>query len=217
MAMVDYGVLVLKNGVPQNKNGELFVEEPAYMKAPIAGNYFCYCGDEKFSLCFYKTCMIVARNGEDTKDHYWNFPFASETIFLPETKVTVKRLDPLRPVYATHSFGCNTWKEYVKENWCGATGDEKLSELWEGGKAYKRWRKWCKRIGRKKVLYYESTQKYSATWEYGGDQWEVIFGYGIENDEEVFNHITSKGQYNYGENSEKYIREKFFGVKRCKL
>lgn len=212
MAMVDYGVLVLKNGIPQNKNGELFSEEPAYMKAPIAGNYFCYCGDEKFSLCFYKTCMAVTRNGEDTNEHYWDFPFASETIFLPETKVTVKRLDSLQPVYAEHFFDCNSWEDYVRMNWRGATGREKLSELADGGKEYKKWIKRCKKIGKKKVLYYTSTQKFSATWEYGGDQWEVIFGYGIDNSEEVFNHITTEGHYNYGMDSERYIREKFFNV-----
>lgn len=208
--MIDYGVLVLKSGIPQNKNEELFAEEPAYMKKPIAGNYFCYCGDRAFSLCFYKTSMVVTRNGEDTKEHYWNFPFASETIYLPETRVTVKRLDPLKPVYLTHLQDYDTWEDYVRANWCGATGLEKDSELANGAYWHRIWNKMCKKIGRKKVLYYTSTLKYSATWEYNGDKWEVIFGYGIDNDENVFNSIVAEGRYNYGEDSIRYIKEKFF-------
>lgn len=109
MAMLDYGALVIKNGIPVNKNCGLFMDAPDYFDDEVKGNYFAYCGDEEYSLCFYNTL------------------------------------------------------------------------------------------------------KYSATWEYKGDKWEVIFGYGIEPDEDVFNDITSKGLYNYGEESIKYIRERFFG------
>lgn len=212
MAMIDYGALVIKNGIPVNKNRGMFLECPDYFDEDVKDNYFAYCGDEEYSLCFYKCSITETKNG-NAVDNFWNFPFKSETFYRDNgVNITVRRLDDLLPVYATNLQDYETWEDYVKENWSGATGLEKDSELENGQKYHKLWKKNCKRIGRRKVLYYKSTNKYIATWEYKGDKWEVIFGYGIDPDEDVFNDITGKGRYNYTENGIKYIREKFFEV-----
>lgn len=209
MAMIDYGALVIKNGKPVNKNGGLFMDPPHYMDDIVKGNYYVYCGDEELSFCFYKCNISVVKNGHII-NNFWQHPFKSETHYVGDTNITVTRLDDLIPEYPEHLMSCATWGDYVRETWEGATGKEKDYELENGRKWHKLWIKRCKEIGRKKPLYYTSTLKYSATWEYKGDQWEVIFGYGIDPDEEVFEEITNSGLYNYGEKSIKYIKEKFF-------
>lgn len=210
MACIDYGALVIKNGKPVNKNKGMFMECPNYFDDIVKGNYFAYCGDEEYSLCFYKCYIAETKNGTIV-NNFWDFPFKSQTFYRDNgVHLTVRRLDEPIPIYASHFWDCETWEDYVRENWQGANGNEKDCELDNGRKWHKRWIKNCKRIGRKKVLYYDSTLKYSATWEYKGDKWEVIFGYGIEPNEDVFNDITERGLYNYGENSLNYIKEKFF-------
>lgn len=209
MAAIDYGALVIKNGKPVNKNCDLFMESPEYMDDIVKDNYYAYCGDEELSFCFYKCNIAIVKNGHIV-DNLWNHPFKSETHYIGDTHITVTRLDDLMPVYPEHLMGCDTWEDYVKENWQGATGKEKDSELVDGRKWHRLWIKKCKAIGRKKPLYYTSTLKYSATWEYKGDKWEVIFGYGIDPNENIFEDIITKGSYNYGNKSTEYIKAKFF-------
>ena len=209
MAAIDYGALVIKNGIPINKNCDLFQEPPEYFNDDVKGNYYVYCGDEEYSLCFYKCYIAETRNGQ-VIDWIWNFNFKSETFYRDGVTVTIRRLDDLIPVYPEHLVGCATWEDYVRTRWIGATGKEKDCELVRGHQSHKLWNKRIKEIGRKKPLYYTSTLKYSATWEYKGDKWEVIFGYGIDPNEEIFNDMITHSNYNYGTESARYIREKFF-------
>lgn len=217
MAMIDYGALVIKNGIPVNKNCDLFMECPNYFDDEIKDNYFAYCGDKEYSLCFYKCSIVETKNG-GYANSFWNFLFKSETFYRDNgVNITVRRLDDLYPVYMTNLMDCNTWEDYVRENYVGATGNEKDYELENGRKLHRLWRKNCKKIGRKKTIYYTSTRKYVATWEYKGDKWEVIFGYGIDPNEDVFNEIVESGRYNYKPDGVKYIREKFFEVNDGKI
>lgn len=201
MSMIDYGALLRVNGQLVNKNCNLFMESSntgySLEKAryadvsiydkdiDISGNFYVYAGDENLLLAFYKGYFYVISNGEILKV-VSNVLFISETFYIGEVKVKVSHLDPDIQV---KEDDIGTWKEYVKENWVGATGEEKLCEL-EG--AQKEYRYFIKRLKRKasgRSAYKNRTQRWIAQWEHKGNNYEVIFGYGIDPNEDVWNDI----------------------------
>lgn len=208
MAFVDYGALLRVDGKLINKNGPMFMETSdtgyicstavgKYGEEDIYGNYFVYAGDGHFLLAFYKGVYKIISDGQILYSS-WGINFTSETHYfddLPDVKVSY--LDKEFRYEVTESWG--QWEDYVKEHWVGATGKEKNSELEGGKKEYKRFRKHAKKVGYVKkhpsYWYKERPYRFLAEWKYKGHTYEVIFGYGIENDMEVWNKI--KYQY-YG-------------------
>ena len=208
IAFIDYGALLKVNGKFINKNGDLFMDcsDTGYIcdKATyfdeyqnketeiyIAGDYYVYAGDKNFMLCFYKGLMRVISNNKQICSR-WNIPFASETIYLDGfPSIHVQHLD--KNIYTIPVESLGTWKDFVKQYWIGATGDEKLSDLEYGYKRFKQFRKAAK----KRARYRRSPKRYDryrtgrwlATWEYNGNHYEVIFGYGIDPDEKIWERI----------------------------
>lgn len=200
MAMIDYGALLRVDGKFINKNKDMFMdssdtgyvcEKASYSNEDeydINGNYFVYAGDKNFLIVFYKGIFKVISN-EIIILSKWNVAFNSETFFfdgLPNLKVS--RLSKYYEYEKYESWGA--WQDFVRENWYGATGNEKLSELQGGTKAYKRYRKHLKVVERSKG-YKTRPYRFIAEWDYNGHHYEVIFGYGIDNDEEVWNRIKN--------------------------
>ena len=234
IAYIDYGSLLRVNGEFINKNGDLFIDcsDTGYVcdKATyfdenknkedvmdINFNYYVYAGDKNFMLCFYKGLMHVISNNRLICSR-WNIPFASETIYLDGfPTVHVQHLDKNIYIEPVESLG--TWKDFVKQYWIGATGDEKLYELEGGYKRYKRFRKMLKRNARyrrnpKRYDRYR-TQRWLATWNYNGKKYEVIFGYGIDPDEKTWERIKFDDD-GYGfTNVEREIIDSWFGAKEC--
>lgn len=228
MAYIDYGSILKVNGKFINKNGDLFMEssDTGYIcdratyfdeyagredVMDVAGNYYVYAGDEKFMLCFYKGTVHVISNNRLICSR-WNIPFVSETIYLDGfPSIKIEYLDKNMHVYPVESVG--TWKEYVKENWRGATGNEKISDLQDGHKRYKRFQKMLRKNAREKKnpskWYKYRTNRYLATWEYNGNKYEVIFGYGIDPSEKVWNDIKNDS-YDFTD-TEREIIDKWFG------
>ena len=157
----------------------------------IDGNYFVYAGDENFLIVFYKGIFrVISKN----KIIYtgWYIHFNSETFYfegLPTLKV--EHLDKNTYIEPVESEG--TWEDYVRENWRGANGKEKLGELENGGKRYKWFKKNLKIIARSRKNPTQhskyKTSRWLATWEYNGKKYEVIFGYGIDPNKDVWNKI----------------------------
>lgn len=224
MAMIDYGAILRVNGKFINKNKEMFMEssDTGYVckkasynydgeehEVDIDGNYFVYAGDENFLLCFYKSMAYIIHNNKVIKS-IWNNPFLSETFYFDNLpSVTIEHLDKNTYIEPIESLG--TWENYVKENWIGATGKEKLSELENGSKRYKLFCKRLKGIARERKnsdkWHKYKTQRWKATWEYNGNKYEVIYGYGIEPNKEVWNNC----KYDYGfTDVERKIIDKWF-------
>lgn len=198
MAMIDYGALLRVDGNFINKDKDMFMEAsdtgyicekatyPSGNEYDINGNYFVYAGDKNFLVVFYKGSFKVISN-EKILLSKWDVPFNSETFFfdgLPNLKVS--RLSKYYEYEKLESWG--TWQDFVREYWWGATGNEKPSELEGGTRAYKRYKKNLKRVARSKG-YKTRPYRFIAEWDYNGHHYEVIFGYGIENVESVWNDI----------------------------
>lgn len=202
MATIDYGALLRVNGKFINKNQGLFMEmkdmcgfelgkaDYSYngemYEVDINGNYFVYAGDESLLLTFYKGYLYVISNGKIVRTIN-NVPFISETFFIMDTYIKVSHLEP---EFQTEENGIGTWDEYVREHWVGVTGEEKPYELQDGLKMYKWFLRRAKASKRYKGYKYR-TQRWIAEWKHNGDKYEVIFGYGIDPDEKVWNDIKN--------------------------
>lgn len=215
MSVIEYGALLRVNGKFINKNCDLFMDssDTSYVcdkaiyfnsvtnettEIDINGNFYVYAGDENFMLCFYRGCFYVIHNN---KIIYLaqNIPFLSETIYLDGfPTIKVDHLD--KNIYIEPIESMGTWKDYVKEHWIGITGDEKLSDLQNGHKRYKWFQKRLKQISRERKhpsrWYKYRTQRWKATWDYNGNHYEVIFGYGIEPIKMVWDDIKFN-KYNF--------------------
>ena len=204
MAMIDYGALLRVDGKFINKNQDLFMKasdtdyvcEKAIDKEgneyDIDGNYFVYAGDKDFLLVFYKRLYKIISNEKILRTCYMTF---NSIIHYFDTlpNVQVSRLSKTFEIEKVESVGL--WKDYMREHWYGATGDEKLSDLQGGGKEYKKFMKRAKRVGylnkHKKGCKYRP-YRFIAEWNYNGRHYEVIFGYGIDPNEETWNRIKHK-------------------------
>ena len=210
MAMIDYGAMLRVNGKFINKNQGMFMQssdteyvcEKAIEKdgreIDVNGNYFVYAGDENFLIVFYKGCYKVISKGKVILSE-WNMPFSSQTYLLDNLPaLKISRLSTRFDVDKLESEG--SWKNYVIENWVDANGDEPLSELEGGRREYKKFLKRAKRR-----FYFNKHNKgckyrpfrFLAEWEYDGRKYEVIFGYGIEPNEDVWDKIKN-GDNGYG-------------------
>lgn len=229
MSCIDYGAILKVNGKFINKNYDLFMdcsdtgyvcEKATYFDSyemkekefDIDGNYYVYAGDEEFMLCFYKGSICVISHNRIIHTVYYS-PFLSETFYIngfPHVKV--EHLDK-NTYIELESLG--TWSDYIKENWIGATGDEKLSKLQNGKRHYKWFRKRLKSIvrERKHPTYYSKykTSRWKATWDYNGNHYEVIFGCGIDPNEDVWNRIKFD-TYNFTDIEREIIDEWFRGA-----
>lgn len=202
MAAIDYGALLRVNGEFINKNKSLFMDASntgyvldraryantsIYGKdVDIHGNFYVYAGDENLLLTFYKGFFYVISDGL-ILTAVSNVPFISEIIYINGVQIKVSHLEPELQIDEGEDIG--TWKDYVREHWGGATGDEKLSQLENGSKRYKIFLKKLKRKASGRDVYKDRMQRWIAEWEHNGDKYEVIFGYGIDPCEDVWNDI----------------------------
>ena len=204
MAFIDYGALLRINGKFVNKNRELFMESSSSGEIigdascsdikphHIEGNYFVVAGDKNFCLCFYKTRFIAVLNKKIIKTWY-NSGFNKETFDVNRIKISIKMIDP---EYELDYYGVpdeDTYLRYVYNY-----GKRRGALIFQ--RRYKK--------ARKVVYKHKHGQKFLATWEYNGDKYEVIFGYGIDPSEEMYNDIKLNS-YNYSKKEIKLIDEWF--------
>lgn len=189
MSMIDYGALLRVNGKFINKNCGLFMhcsdtgyicDKATYFNSyqnkedeiNINGNYYVYAGDKNFLLCFYKRYFYVIHNNKVIHTVIHN-QFLSETFYLDGfPSVTVEHLD----------------KNFVKRYY---NKPEDLDRKWliqrhgkkNGLLRLSRWIKHSRKFDK------ELTNRWKATWDYNGNHYEVIFGSGIDPNEETWNRI----------------------------
>ena len=216
MAIVDYGALLRVNGNFINYNKDIFseiiypegdiperVQAGKSQERPVKGNYFVYAGDAAFMLAFYKRMFDVISDGKMIKS-VWGTPFLSETFLINGISISVSHLDK---TYITEpKEPAEPWNEYVKNNWQDATGKEHLWELQKGAFYYRKYTRRAKRRHRCKTFKY-LTDRYIAEWDYDGNHYEVIYGYGIDPQKDVWDSI--KTQWNFTDTEIRIIDEWF--------
>lgn len=221
MAAIDYGALLRVDGEFINKNGDLFMDKSdtgyslkeAFYKdrriygeaIAIDGNFYVYAGDADLLLTFYKGYFYIISNGEILKS-VSNNPFLSESFLVGGTNIKVSHLDKTPFIDRSES---QTWAEYVRDNWNGATGDEKLSDLEGGLQAYRRFLRRIKKRKRGAFDFKYYTNRWRAEWEHKGKRYEVVFGYGIDPDESVWNDIKADESYGFSQTEIEIIDEWF--------
>ena len=190
MAAIDSGALLRINGEFINKNGDLFMDcsDTGYVcdkatyfdeyqnketETDIDGNYYVYAGDENFMLCFYKGYFHVIHNNKII--HTVSYvPFISETIYLDGfPTIKVEYLDKIfqRKYYYKADESDKNYFIYCYGKKKGYLKYLRYLKRNRGG-----WFKYC-------------TDRWLATWEYNGNHYEVIFGYGIDPDEKIWERI----------------------------
>lgn len=211
MAFIDYGALLKVNGKFINKNDALFAycSDTGYVcyKATyydkyekknkednIYGNFYVYAGDENFMLCFYKGYFYIISHNRIISTVSYN-PFLSETFYLDGfPSITVERLDK------------NLRYEYMDEP------DEYDVEYWNERLGKRRAQLLIRRLYKKRkspvCRYYSS--RWKVTWDYNENHYEVIFGYGIDNDEIIWNRIKFNS-YEFSDIEREIIDEWFKG------
>lgn len=211
MSLIDYGALLKVNGKFINKNDDLFMycSDTGYVcdKATyydtyekqdkdidINGNYYVYVGDENFMLCFYKGYFYVISHNRIIFSVAYN-PFLSETFYLDGfPNVTVERLDKnLRYEYKDKPDEYDI--DYLYERFGIRKSQLIIRRL------YKK---------RKSSVCRHYSSRWKATWDYNGSHYEVIYGYGIDNDETTWNRIKIK-HYEFSETEREIIDGWFKG------
>jgi len=175
MAMIDYGAILRVDGEMINRD-QFFMDESNTgfvlktatgadgKEYAIDGNYFVYAGDEHFLIVVYKTLLRVIHDGHILWDS-WGCTSIGETRFfdgLPGVKV--QHLDAsLYPHYADQ---IDDWER------------ERIIEYYPEKKANRLLYRAAKR--RRKPIFWDRTNRYVATWDYDGRHYEVIYGYGVD-------------------------------------
>lgn len=211
MAFIDYGALLRVNGKFLNKNDDLFVKssdtgyvcdkatyysdsEKKVIEIDIMGNYYVYAGDENFLLCFYKGYFYVISNNKIIHTVSYN-PFISETFYLDGyPSIKVESLDKtIRREYCALPDEYD--RKYFYERYGKKKGQVRINRI-------------CKRHN--KSFYNTRSSRWLATWDYNGNHYEVIFGYGIDPVESVWNRIKFD-HYDFSDVERKIIDEWFKG------
>lgn len=198
MAAIDYGALLRVDGKLINKNMDLFMDcsDTGYIceyaigshtrnRIRIKGSSFVYAGDEEFFLTFYRGFYNVISKGVILYSGY-DSPFISETHFfsgLPTVRVS--RLSPYFEVER------DTFSEFSMEhyNWLCENFGKRYADRWKNRlcKFY-----YMKRRGRTCFKSRWRPLRFLAQWEHNGKKYEVIFGYGIDPQEKVWNEVKKR-------------------------
>ena len=211
MASLDYGALLKVNGNFINKNGDLFMGASdtgfIFNKAfnpslneeiHVHGNYYVYAGDENLLLCFYKTTFTIISNGV-VVCNYSNYTnsFDKEEIYMDNLPVIkVERLSGV----AREDISCMPETD----------GKERLIQRYGYSYGLLKWYREWKSYERNKRAHsnMSKTNRFKASWEYNGNKYEVIYGYGIDPSEMRWNKIKTDS-YGFSEDEIELI-DKWF-------
>lgn len=206
MAILEYGALLKINGKFINKNMDLFMdcsdtgyicEKATYYDKNIKkdrevfidGMFYVYAGDENFMLCFSKAGFSVISHNKIIGSVVFS-QFLSETFYFDDLpSVTLEMLD--KSVKYKSFIPCNYMFDHIKEK----IGKKKKRVI----------RRYCKKYG--KVMEKGYCTRWKASWVYNGNHYEVIFGYGIDNDEKSWN--DTKDDFGFSDTEKRIVDEWF--------
>ena len=187
MAMIDYGAILRVDGKIINHDMFMDVSDTGCKPADkveingetmnFNGDFFVYAGDEKFMVATYKTYLCVVSDGRVIWDKWpWYCNVVGETRFFDGfPSVTVRHLDPV--MYPVYPGPFDPWPDDL----CTKKEADRM-----------RFR-YAKKA--RKPLYKSFTNRFIATWDYDGRHYEIIYGYGIDPDKEIWDYIKN---INYG-------------------
>lgn len=184
MAMIDYGAILRVDGKMVNRD-QFFMEgsDTGFVLKTatdvngrdylIDGEYFVYAGDERFLIVAYKTLLRVIHNGQILWES-WGCTSVGETrLFDGLPRVKVQHLDP--SLYPYYGDNMDDWeKKYIEDCYQKKVAGRILNRC-------------AKR--KRKPIYKDRTNRYLATWDYDGRHYEIVYGYGIDPQYDVWNEI----------------------------
>lgn len=198
MAMVDYGVIVLKDGVFVNKNFGLFrhmidaigcdirvVTDEDGNPVDLDGNFFDYIGDKDMFIAFYRYQMVVVKDKKIVWS-FWGQDCDSQTRYFSEGNVTVELLDKNK-YKDEYKLDSETLQRYYND--LDKNTIRRIMSKFARDRKVKRFKK--------------NSGRLVVTWEYNGHKYKVIYGYGIDNQEEVWKDIRFK--YDFTDNDRSVI------------
>lgn len=191
MATIDYGAILRKDEEVLNHNLFMETSDTGFMykevncknsdrKLQIDGNYFVYAGDEHYMVVFYKCMYHIISEGKIIYTQY-HPPFIKETMYFEGLPTfTIKHLDP-----NLYSYVYGEISEFDKQYFFSRFGKKRGLQI-----IYRIAKGRCRNKKKNKTM----TNRWIATWEHNGHKYEVIFGYGVDPDKEIWNDI----KFNYG-------------------
>lgn len=197
MAAIDYGALLRVDGVFVNKNQDLFMGtfNTGYVceyatdkngtEHRIDGNFYVCAGDKDFMLAFCMTHFVAISNNR----------------ILREVRLRHVGMEIMIPGYPNVKV-VHIDKAYRKSTLFSRFDDdhrEHIIRIHGKRKGTKVLRKCAKRLyaakhGHAKAYNFLS-RIYYATWNHNGHKYEVIYGYGVDPNEDVWNDIKYKWDF----------------------
>ena len=168
MAMIDYGTILVRDGIIQNRDQMLMEKTDLGCDIPdklalrgdpdrvsfIKGDFFAYAGDMDFMLCFYKYRVLVIFNG----------------LYVGDVWITYDIKPPYEKRLNLFGSGIDVIFECIDHK-------GRVNEYWNR---------------------YEYPTKYKVSWEYKGHKYVAYTGYGIDSKQSVYDRIkTGDNSYDY--------------------
>lgn len=241
MAMIDYGTILVRDGVIVNK-GKMFMDESdTGFKTELTDNYFAVAGDENLTMCFYKYNVAVYCEGRlicslwlgyagidnDGKtmgtlrdEKFFDIGGSGCDIHVKAIDQNIYDVETCLD-YDTYWVGDDDWRE-KKMPWLVLREALGLTEERRSDRAQKEYRKFAQRAKRKKLFvkgapcgYYGSDKSPYISWPDKGvpSKFSVKWSYGGHE----YEAITGYGVDSNEETFENLIASGRFGYTRSEI
>lgn len=214
MSMVDYGALLRVDGKLVNRYGDLFMDmqeavgftldKAQYFyngkdyEIDISDNFYVYAGKPEFLLTFYKTHFYIISNGKVIKSVSTDGRINEYSFYINGVNITVSQLDKKWRNNYYEKFD-----DYDKERLYYLHGKKRANMI-----IYRQAKK------SRRVSYRYKSCRYIAKWEYDVKKYEVLYGYGIEPDFDIWNGVKDRA-YDFSDDEKKFIDSWFAGDEKC--
>lgn len=214
MSMVDYGALLRVDGKLVNRDGDLFMDmqeavgftldKAQYFyngkdyEIDISDNFYVYAGKPEFLLTFYKTHFYIISNGKVIKSVSTDGRINEYSFYINGVNITVSQLDKKWRNNYYEKFD-----DYDKERLYYLHGKKRANMI-------------ISRQAKKsrRVSYRYKSCRYITKWEYDGKKYEVLYGYGIEPDFDIWNGVKDRA-YDFSDDEKKFIDSWFAEDEKC--
>lgn len=214
MSMIDYGALLRVDGKLVNRDGDLFMDmqeavgftldKAQYFyngkdyEIDISDNFYVYTGKPEFLLTFYKTHFYIISNGKVIKSVSTDERINEYSFYINGVNVTVSQLD-------------KKWRNNYYEKF---DDDDKERLYYLHGKKKANMIIYRQAKKSRRVSYRYKSCRYIAKWEYDGKKYEVLYGYGIEPDFDIWNGVKDRA-YDFSDDEKKFIDSWFAEDEKC--
>lgn len=214
MSMIDYGALLRIDGKFINRDGDLFMDmqeavgftldKAQYFydgkdhEIDINGDFYVYAGMPEFFLTFYKTHFYIISNGKIIKSVSPDERINEYSFYIKGVKITVFQLDKK---WRNNYY--EKYDDYDKERLHYLHGKKRANVM-----IYRQAKK------SRRISYRYKSCRHIAKWEYNGKNYEVLYGYGVEPNYDVWNRIKDES-YDFSDDEKKIINSWFEEDRKC--